>query len=274
MENIETIADIDKIVFAVRNNISDGFFFIPWVGKNYEEGLKGKRVLVVGASHYCNHSNFCKNSLANNACSNFYNKELCKLGCDNFQECTGGTTSKFNGLCKWMNLTEYSSRYEYLCKLIDDKLSGTKNITCKLESTTLGEVCNFLDQDCSNCYSFTKFTNFNEKYFGVDKEALWKHLAFANFAQNFQPASTGNSFVPSDYTAFNKYVELLKPNVVIVWGDVGNELYNCEFKKDTYFYDYLWKDKDVTYIHTYHPSYSGYEHQGKLDQAMNKVFEN
>lgn len=29
-------------------------FYLPFIGKNYEQGFKNKKVLVVGASHYCN----------------------------------------------------------------------------------------------------------------------------------------------------------------------------------------------------------------------------
>lgn len=27
--------------------------FLPWIGTNYKEGIKGKRILVLGESHYC-----------------------------------------------------------------------------------------------------------------------------------------------------------------------------------------------------------------------------
>lgn len=53
MENIDKIANIDAIANAIKDNSEDGFFFIPWIGKNYyKKELKGKKVLVVGASHY------------------------------------------------------------------------------------------------------------------------------------------------------------------------------------------------------------------------------
>ena len=52
--NNKDIADIDRNAFIIQNNSSDRFFFIPWVGKNYEEGINGKKVLVLGASFYCN----------------------------------------------------------------------------------------------------------------------------------------------------------------------------------------------------------------------------
>ena len=30
--------------------------FLPWVGKNYNDGLNGRRILVLGESHYCDES--------------------------------------------------------------------------------------------------------------------------------------------------------------------------------------------------------------------------
>ena len=27
--------------------------FTPWVGKNYEQGFRGKKILILGDSHYC-----------------------------------------------------------------------------------------------------------------------------------------------------------------------------------------------------------------------------
>lgn len=56
--------------------------FRPYIGKNYAVGLNGKRILVVGASHYCN-----------------------KTNCPDFYECTDETSkdsSKFNDNC-WYN---------------------------------------------------------------------------------------------------------------------------------------------------------------------------
>ncbi|MDL2303756.1 uracil-DNA glycosylase family protein [Bacteroides sp. OttesenSCG-928-D19] len=29
--------------------------FIPWVGKTYEQGVNGKKIMILGESHYCNH---------------------------------------------------------------------------------------------------------------------------------------------------------------------------------------------------------------------------
>ena len=34
-------------------------FFSPWVGNKYNQGISGKKILVLGASHYCNHKGDC-----------------------------------------------------------------------------------------------------------------------------------------------------------------------------------------------------------------------
>ena len=141
MENITEIANIDAIANAIDNS-NEGFFFVPWIGKNYKKGLNEKKVLVVGASHYCNHSNICTHSEYNNVCSNFHKNVQCRLGCNHFQKCTGGKTKDYNDYCPWM---KYSKNYEDLCQAIDTKIDDCKIIFEKLKSTTIGEVCNFLD---------------------------------------------------------------------------------------------------------------------------------
>lgn len=164
MENITEIANIDAIANAIDNS-NEGFFFVPWIGKNYKKGLNEKKVLVVGASHYCNHSNICTHSEYNNVCSNFDETVQCRLGCNHFQECTGGKTKDYNDYCPWMKKDGYSKNYEDLCQAIDTKKDDCKMIFEKLKSTTLGEVCNFLDTEWGDNNSFEKFSEFCIEYF-------------------------------------------------------------------------------------------------------------
>lgn len=165
MENITEIANIDAIVKAIMDNNDEGFFFIPWIGKNYEDGLKGKKVLVVGASHYCNHSNICIHPYNNKDCSNYNCLNRCNLGCDYFLDCTSGNTKRYNKDCAWMKKDGYSKNYEDLCQAIDTKIDDCKIIFEKLKSTTIGEVCNFLDVEWGDNNSFKKFSKFCKEYF-------------------------------------------------------------------------------------------------------------
>lgn len=34
-------------------------FFKPWIGKDYKKGITHKKIMVLGASHYCKHSDDC-----------------------------------------------------------------------------------------------------------------------------------------------------------------------------------------------------------------------
>ena len=281
MDNIRSIANIEKIAYTIKNS-DDGFFFVPWIGKNYDKGLKGKRVLVVGASHYCNHSNVCIHPNDNKICSNSYDMNKCILGCEYFQDCTGGKTKEYNDKCSWMkNNGSYSVEHENLCGAIGKKIGDSNIISVKLNSTTIGEVCNFLNNDCEDNASYTRFTNFCTCYFsqeltnGIEpKYNFWSHIAFVNYSQNFQPASTGNKFKKSDFEAFIKYLEVLKPDIVIVWGcSLGGELEKQGFKKEANFYGYNWVNKGIQFVNSYHPSYRGFEDNERLKEALNIAFQ-
>lgn len=285
MENITEIANIDAIADAIKNSDED-FFFVPWIGKNYEDGLKGKKVLVVGASHYCNHSNICIHPYNNKDCSNYNCLNRCNLGCDYFLNCTSGNTKRYNKDCAWMKKEEYSKSYEILCKDID-KISNCNPIFERLNSTTLGEICDFLDSKCKDSNSFEKFSKFCIEYFFEDKcnkekeyrNQLWSHIAFVNYAQNFQPKSTGNYFQPDDFNSFKKYIEILselelKPNVVIVWGcDLSGELEKKGFKVNAENNGYNWTKDGIQFVNSYHPSYSGFKDNGHLIEALDKAFQ-
>lgn len=281
MENIDKIANIDAIANAIKNNSEDGFFFVPWIGKNYDKGLKESKVLVVGASHYCNHSNICIHPYNNKDCSNYNCQNKCNLGCDYFLDCTSENTKRYNDYCAWMKKEEYSKNYEILCNEIDEKICDCKMIFEKLKSTTLGEICNFLDPNYEDNVSYTRFTDFCTRYFYKEltneidsKNNFWSHIAFVNYAQNFQPASTGNKFKKSDFEAFKKYLEVLKPDIVIVWGcALGGELEKQEFKKEAKFYGYNWENEGMQFVNSYHPSYSGFKDNGRLKEALDKAFQ-
>ena len=278
MENIQSIANIEKIADTLKNNSEDGFFFVPWIGKNYDQGLNGSKVLVVGASHYCNHSNVCTHPKSNNECSNFYDNKKCILGCEYFQECTIGKTKDYNDKCAWMKKKEYNKSYENLCNAICNN-SKCNSIFEKLNSTTLGEICNFLDTEWEDNKSFKTFSKFCKEYFLLDNDKeyrnkLWSRIAFINYSQNFQPKSTGNSFQEGDLKSFKKYLELLTPNVVIVWGcALGEELEKQRFKKEATFNGYNWTNEGIQFVNSYHPSYSGFKDNGSLEEALDKAFQ-
>ena len=160
---------------------------------------------------------------------------MCGLSTDNIcraEKC--GNTKQYDNDCKWMKRDEeHSCLYDKLCRLIKE----SHDIYEKLSSATLDEVCNFLDPNCHNNRSFSSFTKYCTNYFEElpkdgPKTALWEHIAFVNYSQNFQPDSTGNKFKESDFKAFKKYIEVLEPNIVIFWGcDLEKEIEN-QLKKE------------------------------------------
>lgn len=270
---IESLANVAKIVEAIQSNKSDEFFFIPWIGRDYEKGLCGKKVLVMGAFHDCHHNNKCTK---NEGGIDLTEDGGSKVECEHFLECTGGQSKKFNDECGWMTSDEYGgdkSSFIDLCQAIDEELPEKKELSKKLEATTLGEVCRFLDCDCCGNNSFKPFTKFNAEYFNIGEDTLWKSIAFANYAQNFQPKSGDNKFQSADFDAFKKYREILNPDVVIVWGKVGEELKKQGFKKNADHDGYIWKEGNRTYLHSYQPCYGPYKDAGKLKDAMNSVFD-
>ena len=175
----------------------------------------------------------------------------------------------------------YSDEHKKLCGVIGEKIGDSNMISKKLNSTTLGEICNFLDPNYEDNVSYTRFTDFCTRYFYKEltneidsKNNFWSHIAFVNYAQNFQPASTGNNFKESDFKAFKKYLEVLKPDIVIVWGcALGGDLEKYGFKKEAKFYGYNWVNEGIQFVNSYHPSYGGFEDNGGLEEALDKAFQ-
>lgn len=49
--------------------------FQPWVGKNYNSGINGKRVMVLGESHYCANEDEATASITNNVILDLLNPD-------------------------------------------------------------------------------------------------------------------------------------------------------------------------------------------------------
>lgn len=106
------------------------------------------------------------------------------------------------------------------------------------------------------------------------KYNFWSHIAFVNYAQNFQPASTGNNFKENDFDAFKKYLEVLKPDIVIVWGcALGGEKEKKGFKVNAENNGYNWTKDGIQFVNSYHPSYGGFEDNEGLKNALNTAFQ-
>lgn len=244
-----------------------GYFFNPWNPKpsGTNDLFGGKKVLVVGASHNCPHM------------------ERSDSPCTKFCDCTScfasfGNSKLYNTTCEYK---EEKISYETSCKYLnsnDDKVL--------LEDTTIHEVKRFLSEPehktNRSYYNFSKFMfNYfrnldckekNEEFVEFVRE-MWNNISFVNFAQNFESSCTGNNFRDSDFGSFKKYIEIINPEVVIVWGEVGTFLHKKGFKKNNEdSNNYIWENDGITFLHCYHPSYSTFIDGENLKKAMTRIW--
>lgn len=137
-------------------------FFKPWVGENYDYGgIFGKKILVVGESHYCNECPECSNLSEADDCSDFTTEHCIKPLLEGYKAGWTGTFHKFE-----RSLVGYETDLQ-------------------------------------------------------ESRKIWNSVAFYNYIQK---ALSGPRVSPawSDFrnaeTAFFETLDILKPELVIVWG--------------------------------------------------------
>lgn len=256
----------DEALESMERIIKRRYFFNPWnpEAKGTDKCFWRKKVLVVGASHNCPHM------------------ERSDSPCANFCDCTScfasfGNSKLYNTTCEYKEgkISDKTS-YDYVC---------SNENTVSLEDTTIHEVKRFLSEPKHTTNrSYYNFSNFMFEYFcNLDCKdnndefvkfvrEMWNNISFVNFSQNFESRCTGNNFCDSDLASFKEYIISIKPEVVIVWGEVGSFLYEKEFKvnnEDSN--NYIWEKDGITFLHCYHPSCSTFTDGGKLKEAMNKI---
>ena len=169
--------------------------FRPWVGANYENGFQGKKILILGESHYCkeddNRTHECK----------LYWKEnggKCSYNCMN-KDCYSMT----EGLIEREYLPYREDRNAYIYDL--DKDGKRQKKETKHLQTLL----------CFERNVFNKDTSIEESI------KFWHSIAFYNYMQHAQSGtqrSLENSDKENYEAAFNEVLNYLKPKYIIVWG--------------------------------------------------------
>lgn len=224
-------------------------FFKPYIGKNYHMGFfNGKKVLVLGASHYCT-----------------YNNDSKKFNCPVWDLCTSKEkkdSSAFNETCP------YNEKYH-----IDEKL----------ENSTCLELENFLGGD--NYLTYQNFTMALMDNFGiVDKQSVWDKLAFVNYVQYFLPSTETPIQTKIDERNFDALLETvdeLSPDIIIIWGTkVTNHFKKKYIKKkvsklalqsDDYFWKMEYGEHKIIIVNPYHPSDMRRHWSRDLFQFVNKL---
>lgn len=160
------------------------YFFEPWIGTAYKEGLKGVKTLIVGVCHFC------------------------KVQCQFYNQCaTHDGVKNLDLTCPFY--ADRSDREYY-------RLSNSNNI--EITSFIDGDapypaykLLTYYMLKCSGDLPSDK------------KSELWEHIAFTNYLQFFHNNSGALpeeiSLYEKDYPAFRELVEFLAPEVVYVWND-------------------------------------------------------
>lgn len=244
-----------------KRDTSEARFFIPYQGPKYTLGLiNNKKILVVGASHYCTYS---KKSIN-------YNEG--DFECPVWAECTSPLkkcSSKFDKICPHYTSIGWYKDYDYI------SLSNRARI----------EIENYLEG--ANYPAYNRFTKFMLDYLGwEEKEQLWNRIAFVNYVQYFLPQHNTPTLDKTDinsFIAFLSYCEELKPDIVIVWGvKIINHFKQSYVKSlveslvidtnDSYIWYLKHNSLECKIVNTYHPaSRDWWGGRNGFKEALDKV---
>lgn len=209
-------------------------FFNPYVGENYEKGICGKRVLVLGASFYCN-----------------------QKGCEFFNECTSPDikdSSKFDETCP------YYAKIEGHPKLSNEP-SNAIDDCIKTYKVFAKVMYPFIQNE-------KEYDGYDE-YSVWDRMAFTDYVQFFLPTKDTYPSY----FSKRDYNAFIETLKELKPDVVIAWGlpitteirdNIENNSMFTDLDKLPESEHYICHmriegvDHGITYISCYHPSSMSY----------------
>ena len=232
-------------------------FFTPFKGDNYEKGICGKKILVLGASFYCNQDG-----------------KGGRTRCKFFEECTDPLkkdSSMFNETCPY-----YA------------KLEGHP----KLEDEPTNSIWSYIRAYQNFAKVIIPFIDVKEKPEGwCDYDIVWDRMAFTDYVQFFLPSKDTypSYFSKRDFNAFMETLRELKPDVVIAWGlpitaEIRDNLENnsifTDLEKLSESEHYVCHmrvagvDHEITYVSCYHPSSAAYWYNSldTLSHYLKEVF--
>lgn len=212
-------------------------FFRPWYKEHlYKIGIKGKRILVVGASHYCKQT----------------------VQCPYFEKCTNRElkdSSEYNKLCPFCDIDLSHSTIE----TIEYFIGGEENRSYRNFSDFMISIMKLAEND-TDLWEHIAFMNYVQFILGGDGDI----------------DTNPSDISARDYSAFEEVVNKLHPDLIIVWGTpVGNELKKYRVNRievpganRDYIFDLDIGGKTYLVINSYHPSYGNYLDGGKLENQL------
>ena len=228
-------------------------FFEPFVGDNYSEGIYGKRVLVLGASFYCNQDGVSVDKETGEV------KEKCPF----YDDCAiNQNTEKYDGKCPY-------------------------NHNSPLRKLPLTEL------DENGAESYKRFWLLLYHYFQQPElsfDDIWGKMAFTNYVQH-EIGGRWNTSAPDCRAEYLEMFEdtLLtmkeQPDVVIVWGCIVDKPLKAKTYSDRFpdfentftdkdHYRFKWKNfngKDIEFLCFFHPSSSDFYSDKEWDFMLDRL---
>lgn len=228
-------------------------FFEPFVGDNYSEGIYGKRVLVLGASFYCNQDGVSVDKETGEV------KEKCPF----YDDCAiNQNTEKYDGKCPY-------NHYSPLRKLPQTEL------------------------DENGAESYKRFWLLLYHYFQQPElsfDDIWGKMAFTNYVQH-EIGGRWNTLASDCRAEYLEMFEdtLLtmkeQPDVVIVWGCIVDKPLKAKTYSDRFpdfentftdkdHYRFKWKNfngKDIEFLCFFHPSSSDFYSDKEWDFMLDRL---
>ena len=206
--------------------------FQPRIGENYNDGINGKKMLVLGASFYCDESD-------------------CKF----FKDCTDEENPQ---------TTNYDQKCPSYGK-IERKLSESAQV--EIDSFIEDDAC--YKSYCNFTHAMYKVLNKCGCLELCNRKSFWDYVAFTNYIQFMLPHKNTlkkNAAYQNNIEALKGVISKLKPDILCVWGCVIND-FVCdglkvkqrEYVPNCYLGDFDFKGKSIVYINPYHPSSSNFK---------------
>lgn len=228
-------------------------FLEPFVGDNYSEGIYGKRVLVLGASFYCNQDGVSVDKETGEV------KEKCPF----YDDCAiNQNTEKYDGKCPYNHNSPLR----------------------KLPQTELDE---------NGAESYKRFWLLLYHYFQQPElsfDDIWGKMAFTNYVQHEigRRWNTLASDCRAEYLEmFEDTLLTMKeqPDVVIVWGCIVDKPLKAKTYSDRLpdfentftdkdHYRFKWKNfngKDIEFLCFFHPSSSDFYSDKEWDFMLDRL---